>query len=186
MFANENKLAFLRQIGGRKQLFLRDLNQPGVLDLQLTTVTSPWNLEEIAVSPSGSMIVAATQDKGESRLYTVRGVDRLELIPAGEARYPAISPDGRWLAFSSSQSGYWNLSLRELSTGAMRRLTTAPCNQIEPAWLADSKTLLYSSDCGRALGFTAHLQAARSALIANAEIMTKRRQFGDNPPSNIA
>ncbi len=155
MLANGNKLAFLRQIGGRKQLFVRDRIQPGVLDLQLTTAASPWNLEEIAVSPGESTIVAATQDKGESRLYTVRGVDRLELIPAGEARYPAVSPDGRWLAFSTFQSGYWNLSLRDLSTGAMRRLTTAPCNQIEPAWLADSKTLLYSSDCGRALGFTA-------------------------------
>jgi Glycosyltransferase family 87/WD40-like Beta Propeller Repeat len=157
--ANGKRLAFLRQIGGRKQLFVRDLVHPGILDLQLTTVSSAWNLQEIATSqnesPNESMIVAATQDQGESRLYTVRGVDRLEPIAAVEARYPAISPDGRWLAFSRFQSGYWNLSLRELSTGAMRRLTNAPCNQIEPAWLADSRTLLYSSDCGRALGLTA-------------------------------
>lgn len=150
-----NQLAFLRQIGGRKQLFVRDLIHPDVLARQLTTVAAPWNLEEIATSRGGNMIVAATQDQGESRLYTVRGVDRLEPIPVGEARYPAISPDGRWLAFSTFQSGYWNLSLRDLRTGAMRRLTTAPCNQTQPAWLGDSRTLLYSSDCGRALGFTA-------------------------------
>ena len=155
MLENGNKLAFLREIDGRKQLFVRDLAHPQELDQQLTTTTSPWNIEEIAISPGGSIIVSATQDKGESRLYAVRGVDQLELIPVGEARYPAISPDGRWLAFSSFQSGYWNLSLRDFSTGAVRRLTTAPCNQTEPAWLADSSTLLYSSDCGRALGFTA-------------------------------
>ena len=145
--AGGNNLAFLRQIDGRKQLF--------VGGRQLTTSTSGWNLEEISISPNESIVVAATKNRGESRLYTVRGVDQLEPIPVGEARYPAISPDGRWLAFSVFQSGYWNLSLRNVSTGEMRRLTTVGCNQTQPAWLPDSKTLLYSSDCGRAQGFTA-------------------------------
>jgi hypothetical protein len=149
------KLAFLREINGRKQLFVRDLADPQGVDQQLTGASSAWNLEEIASSPSGTIIVSATRDKGESRLYTVRGVDQLELVPVGEARYPAISPDGRWLAYSRFESGNWNLFLREFRTGAVRRLTTAPCNQIEPAWLADSRTLVYGSDCGRALWFTA-------------------------------
>jgi hypothetical protein len=142
-----NSVAFLRQIDGRKQLF--------VGGRQLTTSTSGWNLEEVSISPNESIVVAATKNRGESRLYAVTGVDQLEPIPVGEARYPAISPDGRWLAFSAFQSGYWNLSLRNLSTGEMRRLTTVGCNQTQPAWLSDSKTLLYSSDCGRAQGFTA-------------------------------
>jgi Tol biopolymer transport system component len=145
--AGGNELAFLREIDGRKQLF--------VGGQQLTTPTSGWNLDEISISPNSSIVVAATKNRGESRLYTVRGVDQLELIPVGEARYPAISPDGRWLAFSTFQSGHWNLSLRNFSTLEVRRLTTVGCNQTQPAWLSDSKTLLYSSDCGRAQGFTA-------------------------------
>jgi hypothetical protein len=145
--AGGNELAFLREIDGRKQLF--------VGGQQLTTPVAGWNLDEISISPSSSIVVAATKNRGESRLYTVRGVDQLELIPVGEARYPAISPDGRWLAFSTFQSGYWNLSLRNFSTLEVRRLTTVGCNQTQPAWLPDSKTLLYSSDCGRAQGFTA-------------------------------
>ncbi len=152
--ANGSMLAFLRQTNGRKQLFVRDLARPGQADQQLTTATSPWNVEEVAISPGNSLIVSATKGKAESRLYEVRGLDQLELIPAGEARYPAISPDGRWLAFSTFRSGYWNLSLRDLGTGATRRLTSVACDQTAPAWLPDSKTLLYSSDCGRALGFT--------------------------------
>jgi hypothetical protein len=152
LLASGTRLAFLREMNGRKQLFVRDLADPRGVDQQLT---SSLNLEEIASSPSGTIIVSATRDQGESRLYIVRGVDQLEIIPVGEARYPAISPDGRWLAYSGFQSGNWNLFLREFRTGEVRRLTTAPCNQIEPAWLGDSKTLLYSSDCGRALWFTA-------------------------------
>jgi hypothetical protein len=142
-----NELAFLREIDGRKHLFAGGQ--------QLTTPTSGWNVEEISISPNDSIVVAATKNRGESRLYTVRGVDQLELIPVGEARYPAISPDGRWLAFSTFQSGYWNLSLRNFSTREVRRLTTVGCNQTQPAWLPDSKTLFYSSDCGRAQAFPA-------------------------------
>ena len=145
----------LREMNGRKRLFVRDLADPRGGERQLTGAGSPWNVEEIAGSPSGVIVVSATRDKGESRLYTVRGVDQLEVIPVGEARYPAISPDGRWLAYSGFRSGNWNLFLRELGTEAERRLTTAPCNQIAPAWMGDSKTLIYGSDCGRALWFTA-------------------------------
>ena len=117
--AKGNMLAFLREMNGRKQLFVRDLARLGEpRDQQLTTETSPWNVEEVAISSGRSLIVSATRDKAGPRLYQVRGVDQFELIPAGEARYPAISPDGRWLAFSIFRSGYWNLSLRELSTGA--------------------------------------------------------------------
>jgi hypothetical protein len=147
MLAGGNELAFLSEIDGRKQLF--------VGGRQLTTPISGWNLDEISTSSDDSIVVAATKNKGQSHLYAVRGLDQLELIPAGEARYPAISPDGRWLAFSTFQSGYWNLSLRNVSNGEVRRLTSVACNQTQPAWLPDSKTLLYSSDCGRAMAFTA-------------------------------
>ena len=58
-------------------------------------------------------------------------------------------------AFQSFAGGSWNLYLRDLRTGAIHRLTDAPCNQIQPSWEADSKTLLYATDCGRALWFTA-------------------------------
>jgi Tol biopolymer transport system component len=73
----------------------------------------------------------------------------------GDARYPAASPDGHWLAYSLFHSGAWNLWLLDRVTGNKRRLTETDCNQIEPSWEADSKTLLYASDCGRALWFTA-------------------------------
>jgi hypothetical protein len=35
---------------------------------------------------------------------------------AGPARYPAISPDGKRLAFSCWQWGSWHLVVRELAT----------------------------------------------------------------------
>jgi hypothetical protein len=140
-------VAFLREIDGRKQLF--------AADKQLTPLSGNWNVEEIAFSPDGSIVTSATRDGGNSALYRVRGEGQIEPIPVGEARYPSVSPDGRWLVFSGFESGNWNLYLREMSTQSVRRISSVPCNQINPSWEADSKTLLYASDCGRALWFTA-------------------------------
>jgi len=148
-------VAFLRQSQGRKQLFVRDLGRPAEPDKPLTPADSTWNVEEHAFMPSGSIVMSATHHGGSPGLYHVSRTGEIERIPVGEARYPAISPDGKWLVFSGFVSGNWNLYLRELSTGKMRRLSDVPCNQVDASWEADSKTLLYASDCGRALWFTA-------------------------------
>jgi Tol biopolymer transport system component len=76
-------------------------------------------------------------------------------LALGETRYPALSPDGRWMAYSHLDHGAWNLWLRDQGSGAIRRIADVPCNQIEPAWVGGSKTLLYGTDCGRSLWFTA-------------------------------
>ena len=167
---NGKKLAFLRQINGRKQLFVRDLARPGQPDQQLTTATSPWNVEEIAISPGKSLVVSATKGDASSRLYEVHGVDQLELIPAGEARYPAISPDGRWLAFSIFRSGYWNLSLRDLSTGATRRLTNVSLRSNCARLAARLQNAPLQQRLWPRLGFTAILQATLSSLTCSVSL----------------
>ena len=83
-------------------------------------------------------------------------------LALGESRYPALSPDGRWMAYSHLENGAWNLWIRDQKTGETWRIADEPCNQIQPSWGNDSKTLLYSTDCGRSLWFTA---AARRRVI---------------------
>ena len=48
-----------------------------------------------------------------------------------------------------------HLGLRVLHNGQKSRLTHSDCNNVEPTLASDSKTLIYASDCGRALWFTA-------------------------------
>lgn len=57
----------------------------------------------------------------------------------GESRYPALSTDGRWMAYSRLYDGMWNLWLRDQRTGLTRRIADVPCNQIQSAWEGDSK-----------------------------------------------
>lgn len=143
-------IAFLRLIGCHRQLFVCRAGEP---EKQLTA--APFDIYEAAFVTHDELIVAAANRGNAPALYRLSGDGAMTPLAGGVARYPAVSPDGQWLAFSKFDAGSWNLYLRELATGRLARVSSVPCNQIEAAWQADSKTLLYASDCGRALWFTA-------------------------------
>jgi len=58
---------------------------------------------------------------------------------------PAVSPDGRQLAFASRQNGYWDLFLLDLTTGRQTRLTDTPEYDGAPTWSPDGQFLAYES-----------------------------------------
>jgi Tol biopolymer transport system component len=72
-------------------------------------------------------------------------------LPATETE-SAVSPDGRWVAFTSERTGPKHLWLRNVSTGREIFLAGGNCNSLWPAWEADSQSLIFASDCGRAFG----------------------------------
>ncbi len=72
------------------------------------------------------------------------------------------SPDGKWLAFTSAQSGSMQIVLRDLSSGSEKRLTGGNCNNSSPAWELDSSAILFASDCGRGFGLPALYRARLS------------------------
>jgi hypothetical protein len=146
-------VAYLRQIDGRKQLFIRSLGTADMAEHQLTS--APLNVYEASFLKANDLVVSATFPGSKPMLYRLSRTGVLTPLVVEEVRYPAVSPDGRWLAFSKFMEDNWNLYLLDLQSGAVRRIADVPCNQIEPAWEPDSKILLYATDCGRSLWFTA-------------------------------
>jgi len=153
-------LAYIREVRGRGSLWIRPLG-----DRQGESPTSPerelagpeYDVRELAFSPDAQVFFSSWQSH-EYRLYSVHSQSgtMAELTSARcSARYPALSPDGRWIAFSCKRGGVWQLVAMNLRTAEQRQLTSADCNSIAPAWTRDSKSLIYAADCGRALGVTA-------------------------------
>jgi len=56
---------------------------------------------------------------------------------------PALSPDGKRLAFSSRQNGYWDLYIIDLETGMRTRLTDTPEFETSPTWAPDGQWIAY-------------------------------------------
>ena len=148
-------LAYLREDRGRARMWIHALEKKGQTGSDDQPVTpADLNVLEMSFLPNGDVVFAATS-VGQPRLFLLNRLGGIQPLGVEEARYPAVSPDGHWLAYSQLQGGNWNLWLRDMNGGTTQRITHAACNATEPAWEADSKTLLYASDCGRTLNFSA-------------------------------
>jgi len=145
-------LAYLRSDSGRNALWLRALDDPRRSDVRITP--SGLDVEEMTFLQHSAIIFSAEKADQPLQLYLAKLDGAIQTLGVPNTRYPAASADGRWLAYSELDQGVWNLWLRDLQSGASRRLTNANCNDISPVWDADSKTIVYASDCGRALWFT--------------------------------
>ena len=150
--ADGKQLAFVRDERGRGRLMMRGLGEGGA---EMALTPPELNVYEAAFRSESEYAFAAASGAGRPRVYLVDHARSGATVEIADARFPAISPDGRWLAFSHMEHGVWNLWLMDRDTGATRRIADVPCNQMQPSWESDSKTLLYGTDCGRSVWFTA-------------------------------
>ncbi|MBN2388935.1 MAG: TolB family protein [Anaerolineales bacterium] len=58
---------------------------------------------------------------------------------------PALSPDGKWIAYASRRNGYWDLYALSLETGQVVRLTDTPEYEAAPSWSPDSQWIVYAT-----------------------------------------
>lgn len=72
---------------------------------------------------------------------------------------PAVSPNGKWTAFTSLLSGTIQIFLRSTGDNHVVRLTGGDCNSFAPAWELNSQAVLFASDCDRGLGLPALYRA---------------------------
>jgi tricorn protease len=70
---------------------------------------------------------------------------RLTSTPAVEGD-PHLSPDGRWIAFSSNRSGEWAVYVMPAAGGDARRLTWYPGSAYARGWTPDGSRVLYASN----------------------------------------
>lgn len=163
--ADGRRLGFIREDRGRGSLWLKDLDEEAPAVPARQVLDSSHDVFDFAFLPADRIVFAGRRGT-RIGLYVMSsspasGVALTPLDPAmdGSARYPAVSPDERWLAYSAEQGGAWQLRVRDLVTGDEHALTHADCNGISPAWEADSKSIVYATDCGRGLGITALARA---------------------------
>jgi hypothetical protein len=152
--ADGKSLAFMRDDNGRGRLMVRRAFESGTASESALTPPS-LNVYEASFLSEREYAFSAVEHGRPPQIYLNDATHANAPIALGESRYPALSPDGQWMVYSRFDHGVWNLWLRDQRTGLTRRIADVPCNQIQSAWEGDSKTLLYSTDCGRSLWFTA-------------------------------
>jgi hypothetical protein len=150
-------LAFIREEPGGSTAWLLATDSRNA---PLMVLPSAYHALDVAVTSDGDVIAAAGRVSDPHLLVVRHGRGEVASLKFPHpARYPSVSPDGKRLAFSRRDHGFWHLVVRELATGYEEDLTHASCNAISPSW-ENAQTLLYATDCGRGVGLSAIARVA--------------------------
>lgn len=98
-----------------------------------------------ALNPEGTEVIFAY----EGDLWRVAadgGTATRITAMAGNETYPRVSPDGKWIAFSSSQFGNSDVYVMPYKGGEIKRLTFNSSNDQVETWSWDSKTIYFQSN----------------------------------------
>ncbi len=102
-----------------------------------------------AVTPSPrGLFIFSMNEAGHAHLFIYSplslSLTRLTADPWDDIT-PALSPDGRQVAFTSRRNGCWDLYLLDLTSGDTSRLSDTPEYDASPSWSPDSQWLVYES-----------------------------------------
>jgi tricorn protease len=147
-------VAFVRD--GRIHLYDPGSNQtkilgvrvsPDTTELKTRTVNAARTIESASLSATADRIVFGT--RGELLQFDPSSGESKNLTqtPGVAERYPALSPDGRSLAYFSDESGEYQLQIRPLNgNGPIKKISIEqkPSFYRELTWSPDSKRLAFT------------------------------------------
>ncbi|MEC4112915.1 S41 family peptidase [Myroides pelagicus] len=119
--------------------------------LALTLITTAWGqdkakfLSSPSLSPDGQ--TAYFTYNGDIWQVPTQGGEALRLTALeGEATNPRVSPDGQWIAFTSTQYGNKDVFVMPLTGGKIIQLTYHQANEEMESWSWDSKKIYFTTN----------------------------------------
>lgn len=150
---NGLEIAFAYSKAGPFNLYMRPAGSDGAPEQLLA---SPWNQLPTSWSPDGRRLIFTEFNPITGADLWVLDVDSRErqqlvrtLFDETHARF---SPDGRWVAYMSNESGRWDVFVRPASGGGPR-VQVSTSGGAWPCWSLDGRTL-YFNVAGRAAAAT--------------------------------
>ena len=119
---------------------------------RLIVIENVSNLRPYAWSPDGALLfetVSATGTSSDIGILPPDGDGTWELLVNTEAseRGPAISPDGRWIAYASNQTGTWEIYVERFPELGAKQLLSRGGGDY-PVWSQDGRELFYRAPTG--------------------------------------
>jgi serine/threonine-protein kinase len=146
----------------------------GSSELQRIT-TEPHHQQPYSMSADGTVLALQRSNHpatGSDIFILVLGTDNTPreflATPASEL-HPALSPDGRWMAFASDESGRYAVYLRSLDATS-ETIVVSSGGRWEPLWAPQGDALYYRNLGGDSL-FMVPLELKQSARIGEQRLV---------------
>ena len=137
-------ISFVSNRAGREQSYVKRSDGSAQAEPLRTGATDPIN--EASWSRDGRWLVYRTQvrDLFARRLGADTGTVPLLQTPFEEIE-PTLSPDGRWLAYTSNESGRWEVYVRPFPNTQTAKWQVSTNGGGDPLWAHSGRELFYSS-----------------------------------------
>ena len=137
---------------GARNIFRQAADGSGAVE-RLTT--SPNLQHSYAVTPDGKLVLLKEVRNGFSGIYTVNagGGGRLQPLLVGSFDYPVVdlSPNGKWIAVQSNESGRYEVYVRPFPDVEAGRWQVSAAGGTFPGWARDGRELFYLASDGALL-----------------------------------
>ncbi|HEX7123921.1 MAG TPA: protein kinase [Gemmatimonadaceae bacterium] len=148
-YPNGRSLVILADEGGVLRSYRRSLDAATMTPMRLYDARGVFQVEW---SHDGAWLIMRTDDQaaGKGDILAVRpGVDTVAVPVAASADYaeysPSLSPDGRWMAYVSNQSGRYEVWVSSFPDGR-ERWQVSSGGGTEPLWSRSGEELFYLLD----------------------------------------
>ena len=142
VFARDGRASAWLRMTGNDQVALLVRAKRGASERKIKTAKSvAWSP---SLTPDGRHVVFNLA--GQLVVHELStGKNRDLAKSSGRNDWPAVSPDGRRVAFGSSRSGDVELYVVDFGGGNLRRLTHRKGLDMRPAWSSDGRRLAFTS-----------------------------------------
>ena len=176
---DERKLAFTSNRTGRSAVFVKDLStgeETRLFDFPLPVVVDDWALDgKFLVFRTGGRAIYAFPMTGD------RTPRLLADTPISIEDQSHVSPDGRWIAFNSDESGTWEVYVASFPDFSNKQQVSVN-GGMQSMWRRDGHELFYLSPQGQLMAVAVDTRAA--AIVTGARRTLFRT--GLNPSIQVA
>ncbi len=142
-------------------------------------------VEEVAWSADGEWVIYRIGgDNGQRDILAIRpDVDSIPLAlldsPFDE-HSPALSPDGRWLAYVSDESGRPDVYVRPFPNTREGKWQISPDGGVQPAWAHSGLELFYRNDAGDMVAVG--VRTTPTFVLGDQEVLFDGRDYAQLSP----
>jgi Tol biopolymer transport system component len=174
------KIAFLSARKGKSDLYVRPSNSGTTEELLLETPNDKWTQDW---SRDGRYLLYREQDPKtgfDLKALAMTGSERTTIPVANtrfEERYGQFSPDGRWVAYATDESGQFEIVVQAFPH-ATEKWPVSTGGGSQPRWRADGKELYFIASDGTLMATSIIASGSRLEVGAPAVLFQARFQGG--------
>ncbi len=176
---------------GREILFVSDRSGVNQVWRQVADGSAP--ADSVAATPANEGLLSPDGEwfiyrgiAGDRHIYARRtGGDTAVIVVArserGEDVAPSLSPDGKWIAYVSDESGRNEVYVRPFPDASRMKSQVSTSGGIEPRWSRDGKELHYRNEADQLVSATVAASGASFVVSERRELFS----MNDYLPANV-